>query len=111
MWQEAHSLVLLVYKHTKLFPKDELFGLTNQLRRAAVSIPANLVEGYARASTKEFLQFLFIAQGSLAEVEYYLILSKELEYLNQDAYDDLEEKRKIVGGMLHGLIASLKRRS
>lgn len=111
VWQEAHTLVLLVYKQTKLFPKDELFGLTSQLRRAVVSIPANIVEGYARSSRKEFLQFLFISQGSLAEVEYYLLLSHELGYLTKDAFEELEAKRKPVGNLLHGLIASLFRKS
>lgn len=111
VWQEAHKLVMLVYKQTKLFPKDELFGLTSQLRRAAVSIPANIVEGYARSSRKEFLQFLFISQGSLAEVEYYLLLSRELGYLTQETFEELEAKRKPVGNLLHGLIASLRRKS
>lgn len=82
VWQEAHALVLLVYIATKQFPKDELFGLTSQIRRAVVSVAANIVEGQTRASKKEFLQFLRVANGSLVEVEYYIGLAKDLCYIN-----------------------------
>lgn len=98
-----------MYKITKTFPKDELFGITNQLRRAAVSIAANIVEGQARSSKKEFLQFLSIANASLVEVEYYLELIRDLEYIDNESYNRFEEKRTIVGNLLHGLMKSIHR--
>lgn len=109
VWKEAHELTLLIYKITKNFPKDETFALTSQIRRAAVSIVANIVEGQARASKKEFLQFLYISNGSLVEVEYYIELSRDLGYISTEKYLLLNQKRIIVGNLLHGLIKSLKR--
>jgi four helix bundle protein len=110
VWQEAHLFVLDIYKISRLFPKQELFGLMSQIQRAAVSVPANIAEGSARNSRKEFLQFLFIAQGSLSEVEYYLELVKDIEYISKQQYLVLEEKRYRIGKLLHGLIVSLKSR-
>lgn len=81
-WQKAHSFVLDVYKLTKLFPKEELFVLTSQLRRAAISVPANIAEGFKRKSITEKARFYNIAQASLDECTYYLILSKDLGYHN-----------------------------
>src|SRR3989344_5159593 len=75
VWLKANELVLLVYKFTQKFPKDELFGLTSQMRRAAVSVPANVVEGYGRRTPKDKLQFLYISRGSLNEIEYYIDLA------------------------------------
>lgn len=106
VWQEAHKLVLLVYKTTKNFPREELFGLTSQFRRAAVSIAANIIEGQARFSRKEFLQFLYIANGSLTETEYYIELARDLHYMEEKEFLLLQEKRIIVGNLLHGLIRS-----
>lgn len=83
VWQKAHQFVLAVYKLTKVFPKQETYGLTSQFRRAAVSIAANIAEGYKRLSTKEKLRFYNIAQASLEECRYFLILSKDLEYVNK----------------------------
>jgi four helix bundle protein len=80
VWQKAHAWVLGVYRLTEKFPKHELFGLTSQLRRAAVSVPANIAEGFRRASIPEKLRFYNIAQGSLEECRYYLILANDLEY-------------------------------
>ena len=80
-WQLADELALLVYKATKEFPKREIWGLTSQMRRAAVSVPANIVEGSARRNRKEYLQFLYIAMSSLAELSYYIKFTKELGYL------------------------------
>lgn len=85
-WQKAYELTLEIYRLTKRFPKTELYGLTSQLQRAAVSILANTAEGYERNHRKEYLQFLFIAKGSLGEVETYLLLAKDLGYLSQDDY-------------------------
>lgn len=109
VWSESHQLTLLIYKITAKFPREELFGLTSQLRRAAVSITANIVEGYARASKKERLQFLYISYGSLSETEYYLDLSKDLRYLTESEYMNLIEHRQTVGKLLYGLIIATKR--
>jgi four helix bundle protein len=92
IWQLSHELTLEVYKITSIFPKEELFGITSQLRRATSSIPTNISEGCGRNSDKEFSQFLNIALGSALETEYLLILSKDLNYLNQEKFQDLELK-------------------
>jgi four helix bundle protein len=84
MWQEAHTFVLEVYKTTELFPKHELFGLVSQFRRASVSIPANISEGYKRKGKVEKLRFFNIAQGSLEECRYYILLSKDLHYIDEN---------------------------
>ncbi len=80
-WQLADRLAIKVYEASKSFPKDEIYGLTSQMRRAAVSVPANIAEGSGRAHTKEYLQFLFIARSSARELEYYIHLAFELEYI------------------------------
>ena len=84
VWQKAMDLVVEVYRLTKNLPKDELYGLTNQLRRAAVSIPSNIAEGNGRASTGDYVRFLIIARGSVAEVETQLLLCVRLDYLKQE---------------------------
>jgi four helix bundle protein len=107
VWQKAYLLTVNIYKLSKKFPKDELYGLASQLRRAAVSLPANIAEGYERNHRKEYVQFLFIAKGSLGEVETYLMLAKDLEYISDNDYSVVEDKRIEVSRILHGLIASL----
>ena len=92
IWQLSHELTLEVYKITSTFPKEELFGVSSQLRRATSSIPTNISEGCGRNSDKEFNQFLNIALGSALETEYLFILSKDLNYLNQEQFQDLELK-------------------
>ncbi len=92
IWQLSHELTLEVYKITSTFPKEELFGISSQLRRATSSIPTNISEGCGRNSDKEFNQFLNIALGSALETEYLFILSKDLNYLNQEQFQDLELK-------------------
>jgi four helix bundle protein len=109
-WQKGMALARAVYDATKPFPKEEIFGLTSQLRRAAVSIPANIAEGSGRGSTKEFLQFLMIARGSLAESETLLILAKDLSMLPESRFTDLQTLIEEISGLLGGLIASLRRR-
>src|SRR5688572_8551225 len=84
VWQKAHQFVLEVYRFTRNFPADERFGLTSQLRRAAVSVPANIAEGFPKRGTNDKVRFFNIAQGSLEEVHYYLILAKDLGYGNTD---------------------------
>jgi four helix bundle protein len=86
-WQLADELAIKIYKLTQKFPRDEIFGLTSQMRRAAVSVPANIVEGSARQYQKEYLQFLYISMGSLAELGYYIRFSHEMGYLNKEDYD------------------------
>ena len=110
VWKEAHEFVLALYKVTTLFPKNEQFALIDQIRRAAVSVPANIAEGYARSSQKEFLQFLAISYGSLSEIEYYLELSRDLEIISSGKYIELDEKRHHVGILLYGLMESVRRK-
>jgi len=108
VWQKAHFLVIEIYKASRNFPREELFALTSQLLRAVMSVPANIVEGHARNSRKEFLNFLNIARGSLAEVDYYLFLAFDLKYLAEDEYKHLDDIRNQVGALLHKFIESLK---
>lgn len=89
VWQRSHELVLASYKATKVFPKDELYGLTSQTRRAVVSIAANIVEGYKRNSDKQTLQFLNIADASLEEFKYLMLLSKDLNYIPKETYQSI----------------------
>ena len=105
VWQKAHKLVIRIYKLSKGFPRDELFGLTSQLRRAAVSVPANIVEGFKRATIPEKLRYFNIAQGSLEEVRYYIILAHDLEYVDAlDLNEDLGE----IGRMLQAYMKSMR---
>ena len=105
-WREAMKLVRTVYTSTRTFPKEELFGLVSQMRRAAVSVPSNIAEGAARTSRKEFAQFLNIAKGSLSELETQLLISVDLGYLNpkEEAFDLVEKVTKLVSG-LHRKVA------
>ena len=89
-WQKAHEFVKAVYAVTKQFPEDERYGLTSQFRRAAVSIAANICEGYKKLSKADKLRFMNIAQGSLEECRYYIILSLDINYINRETYDRLE---------------------
>lgn len=107
VWQESHQLVLGIYATTKKFPQDERFGLTSQMRRSAVSVPANIAEGFKRRSKKDKSHFYNISQGSLEELRYYIRLSSDLKY-PIDA-EPLAERAEHVGRMLHGLIRSLER--
>lgn len=107
-WQQALGFVKTIYSATSTFPKNELYGLASQMRRAAVSIPSNIAEGAARDTTAEFLRFLFIARGSLAELETQILVANELGYVNdpQPSLKDLYQ----VNALLDGLIRSLKAR-
>lgn len=99
-----------VYRTTKTFPKEEMYGLTSQMRRASLSVPANIAEGWAR-TRKEYMRFLFIARGSLMELETYIILCKDLEYLKEDESKTFLEKCSQIGKMLNSLLSSLEKRS
>lgn len=109
VWQRAHELVLSVYKMTEKFPQSEMFALTSQLRRAVVSIPANIAEGQGAGTKPQFVRYLDIAKGSLSEVEYYLVLSKDLEDITSEIYKEAEALRSEVGFLLFRLIASMKK--
>ena len=108
VWEKAHQLVLDIYKATNNFPKEELFGLVSQLRRASVSIPTNIAEGSSRQSKKDFIRFLEIAFGSAKEVEYELLLSNDLKYFQVDIFTKLDNQIKEIKKMLVGLIQSIE---
>ena len=101
VWKNAHKFVLQVYKLTEIFPKSELFGLVSQFRRASVSIAANIAEGYKKKSKLDKLRFFNIAQGSLEECHYYVILSKDLNYFDENAENELYIKIETIGKMLN----------
>jgi four helix bundle protein len=107
VWKASHELVIETYKLTKNFPKEERYELISQLNRAVVSIPANIAEGTGRRTNKDFCSFLHIARGSLNEVEYYYILSKDLGYINEEQYNSCTNKIKNISRKLNGLIKFL----
>ena len=107
VWQKAHELTLSIYKTTHNFPSEEKFGLTSQLRRSTSSIPANVVEGYKKNSRKEFLHFLNIAETSLEETKYHLLLSRDFGYLVDESYVSLLSICNDIGRMLASLQKSL----
>jgi four helix bundle protein len=109
VWQDGMTLVVDCYRFSKEVPKEELFGLTSQLRRAAVSIPANIAEGYGRDSGGSYVNFLKTAQGSLKKWETHLILAQRLKFGNFDLAEQLLARCESVGRMLHALIRSLQR--
>jgi four helix bundle protein len=107
VWQKAHQFVLLVYKFCKFFPKNELYGLTSQIRRAAISIPANITEGFKKKTKPEKARYLNIAQASLEECRYYLILAKDLGYGDTTTLmNQLEEVSKLLESYLTAILAS-----
>jgi four helix bundle protein len=108
VWKRAHMLVLEIYKVTSGYPSTERYGLTDQIRRASYSVTANIVEGQSRNTTKEYLYFLYNARGSVEEVRYFVLLSKELGYINDDVHQNVESGYETVSKMLNGLIKSLK---
>ena len=110
VWQKTRDFVYQIYKYSDSFPKAEEFGLKGQLRRAAVSVVLNIVEGYRRRSTREFLRFLDIAQASLAEVEAILELLLDLKYISSKEYVPLEQKRMELAYLMNGLVKSLNKK-
>ena len=110
VWNKAVEFVVKIYKFTKNFPSDEKFGLTSQIRRASVSIPANIAEGAARQTTKEFLQFLSIAQGSSSEVETELLIAYKVGYLDKLIFLELKQEIESIGRMIIGLSNHLKKK-
>jgi four helix bundle protein len=104
VWQKAHGFVLAVYRLTGSFPKTEIYGLTSQLRRAAVSVPANIVEGFRRRSDADTVKFLNYAQGSVEECRYFLILANDLGYADTNSVEEqLEEVSKLVTGYANAI--------
>ncbi len=109
VWQNSHKLTIEIYKLTRSFPKEELFGIISQLRRASSSVPANIVEGYYRDTTKEFIKFLYNARGSAGEVTCFLVIARDLGYINTKNYNQLREDYEKLLRMLNGLIKSLNK--
>ena len=107
IWQEAHSLALEVYRITKNFPKEEIYGLVSQIRRSSTSVPACIVEGHSRNTKREFVKFLYDARASAAETEYHLLLAKDLGYLDLEIYETLSKRYQILGKRINALINSL----
>ncbi|MCX6170340.1 MAG: four helix bundle protein [Ignavibacteriales bacterium] len=111
VWELSHKVALSIYDITALFPKDEIYGLTSQIRRASVSIPTNISEGCGRYSDADFKRFLQIGFGSACELEYLLLLSNELKYVSKKDYDQIISEIIEVKKMLSGLIKKLKEKS
>lgn len=107
VWQKSYHLCLLVYKTTKDFPKSEEFGLTAQLRRSSVSVPSNIAEGYNRKNRKEYIQFLYIAHGSLGELQTQLLIAYDIGYCPETKFKEMYGLSEEVGKMLRSLIESL----
>ena len=108
VWKKAHEFVLAMYRHTAYFPKHEIYGLTIQMRRAAISIPANIAEGFKKRSKLDKARFMNIAQGSIEECRYYLILSKDLGYVDtRGLMDALEEVSRLLESYTKSILASV----
>ncbi|MDP6637510.1 MAG: four helix bundle protein [Phycisphaerae bacterium] len=109
-WQTGRALVKRVYGATALFPENECFGLIRQIRRAVISVPSNIAEGYGRGSLGDYIRFLQVARGSLFELETQIIVANDLEYLTEEQTNSLTEDIQQCARILQGLIASLKRK-
>ncbi len=110
-WKLADDLTVEAYRISQSFPKEELYGITSQLRRAAYSVPANIAEGSGRQSTRDYLHFLYIARASLSETQYFIHLARRLEYLNQGDAERLQPQIKALFACLHGLIKAVEKES
>jgi four helix bundle protein len=108
VWQKAIALSVLCYELTKEFPKDEMYGMTAQIRRASVSIPANIAEGHGREQTRSFIQFLRVAQGSLKELETHLVVAEQVQLVRAEALLQANAMTDEIGRMLRALIRSLQ---
>ena len=107
IWKDTINLVKFIYEITKTFPSSEIYGLTSQIRRAAVSVPSNIAEGHIRKHTAEFRHFLYIALGSLAELETQIVITKELGYVDKDTGEQLIGKIEVIGKQIRSLISKL----
>jgi four helix bundle protein len=110
VWQEAHKLTLEVYKLTAQFPGAEKYGIVSQLRRCSSAVPANIAEGFGRATTRELLRCLQIARGELEETRYFILLSRDLGYVTPKDYEKVGQHCESVGRLINALGSSLKRR-
>jgi four helix bundle protein len=108
-WKLADDLTVAVYKRTGSFPREEIYGLTSQLRRASYSVPANIAEGSSRESMRDYLHFLYIARGSLSETQYFIHLAQRLHYLNDEEAGSLIGQTKQAFACLHGLIQAVEK--
>ncbi len=108
VWSKSHELTVLVYRLTHNFPREEVYGLTSQLRRSAASIAANIAEGCGRRSDRELARFLQIARGSASETEYYLLLAKDLGFLKECTFRDVQQKVFEIQRMLTGLVQKVQ---
>lgn len=108
VWQEGHKLVVMVYKITKHFPKEETYSLVDQMRRAASSITANIAEGFGRQTYREKVQFYYLAQGSLVELKNFILIAKDVGYINQKYLKDLAEQSNLTHQLLQGFIRKSK---
>lgn len=109
-WQHSMSIVKIVYEHTRGFPREEIYGLTSQMRRAATSVPANIAEGSGRGTTKEFLRFIDIANGSLKELETHILIAEQLNFFSPNVVEDLLKKTNEIGRIIYYLKGSLERK-
>lgn len=107
-WKEGHQLVMQIYKVSQDFPSDQKFGLTNQIQRAAVSITSNIAEGFSRNTSKEKINFYYIALGSLTEVQNQLLIVRDLTYCTKENFMEIAEQTIVVNKLINGLIKSLK---
>ena len=107
-WKEGHTLVLDIYRITKKFPREEIFGIISQMRRCAVSITSNIAEGFSRQSYKEKIQFYSISQGSVTELQNQLLISKDVGYINEDEFQKISEQAIKVHKIINGLIRHSK---
>lgn len=110
VWQKSIALVTAIYNCTKSFPKEEMYCMVSQIRRAAVSIPSNIAEGCARRNTKEYIQFLYVSLGSAAELETHMVISSNLNFIAKSETDKLHSELEEIIRMLTGLIKSLSHR-
>lgn len=110
VWQDSHKLAMEIYLITKKFPREELFGIVSQIRRSALSVPTNIVEGFYRHTTKELIQFLYTSRGSSGEVIYHLLVSKDLGYISNEQYLTLRQKYEYLAMSINALINSLNKK-
>lgn len=108
VWNEGHMLVLIIYKLTKNFPKEETYSMVDQMRRAAASVTANIAEGFGRQTYKEKVQFYYMAQGSLTELKNFILIAKDVGYINDKDYQFLIQQSNLTHKLLQGLIRKSK---
>jgi four helix bundle protein len=111
IWQKSMSLTTKIYNSTKNFPKEEIFGLTSQIRRSSISIPSNIAEGFGRDSNKEYLRFLNISIGSLFEMQTQLEIAKNIQYLNDEEFNNLYDDSREIERMLVSFVSKIKERN